>query len=96
MSRANDTGSPSLPSPQGGPSRELQAREVEGLIRFLAAPPVEESGRLPACTPQQELRRRRILEELAASKDLFAEVGDEYLSVIGLRKARPTRFGGTG
>ncbi|MFK0050019.1 hypothetical protein ACIQU4_39115 [Streptomyces sp. NPDC090741] len=55
----------------------------------------EEPGRLPVCTPQQELRRRRILEELAC-KEPFADVGDEYLSAIGVREARPTRPGGTG
>ncbi|MET9959474.1 hypothetical protein ABZ128_10395 [Streptomyces sp. NPDC006326] len=55
----------------------------------------EEPGRLPVCTPQQELRGRRVLEELETSKDLFVDAGNEYLSAIGAGEARPTCQGGT-
>lgn len=55
----------------------------------------EEPGQLPVRTPQQELRRRRLMEELETTTgDLFAGAAREYLSAIGVGEARlPRREG---
>lgn len=73
MSRANDTGSPSLPSPQGGPSRELQAREVEGLIRFLASVQAHEDIR---CAPVARPQRGAVITMVGPRRTAPYRVGD--------------------
>ncbi|MFG2986227.1 hypothetical protein ACGFYQ_34085 [Streptomyces sp. NPDC048258] len=56
----------------------------------------EDSNELPVRTPQQELRRKRVLEELEpTTEDLFAGAAREYLSAIGGGNARLSRRGGT-